>query len=130
MNTQFAQDIASRISQIERHIAVLATLPTPVKHNLGATTLPTVTDDITSGYAKGSRWLTSSGDYRVCYDNSEGAAQWMIFTTSIGGSAADHGSLTGLSDDDHSIYLLADGSRTLSGNLTVTGTVDGVNLSI
>lgn len=39
--------------------------------------------------------------------------------------ASDHGVLTGLGDDDHSQYLLADGSRTLSGNLTVTGTVDG-----
>ena len=39
--------------------------------------------------------------------------------------ATDHGALTGLADDDHTQYLLADGTRTLSGNLVVTGTVDG-----
>ena len=30
----------------------------------------------------------------------------------------DHGSVGGLGDDDHTIYLLADGSRNLTGNLT------------
>src|SRR5690606_30706776 len=48
----------------------------------------------------------------------------------LGGSGVtDHGALTGLSDDDHTQYLLADGSRTLSGNLTITGTVDGRDVS-
>ena len=42
-----------------------------------------------------------------------------------GGGVTDHGALTGLGDDDHTQYLLADGSRTLAGNLTITGTVDG-----
>lgn len=41
------------------------------------------------------------------------------------GGTPDHGTLTGLGDDDHTIYLLADGTRTLAGSLTVTGTVDG-----
>lgn len=42
-----------------------------------------------------------------------------------GGGVSDHGALTGLGDDDHTQYLLADGTRTLAGDLTVTGTVDG-----
>lgn len=33
------------------------------------------------------------------------------------GSSTDHGVLTGLGDDDHSQYLLADGSRDLAGRL-------------
>ena len=50
----------------------------------------------------------------------------------------DHGSLSGLTDDDHTIYLLADGTRNLAGNwnlggynltnggaLTVTSLTDG-----
>lgn len=41
----------------------------------------------------------------------------------------DHGALTGLSDDDHTQYLLADGTRALSGNLTVTGTVNGRDIA-
>lgn len=54
---------------------------------------------------------------------------------SIGG-VTDHGGLTGLSDDDHPQYLLADGSRTITGNLnlgdnniTNVGLVDGVDVS-
>lgn len=42
----------------------------------------------------------------------------------------DHGALGGLSDDDHTIYLKADGTRNLSGNLTVTAgvTIDAVDV--
>lgn len=36
--------------------------------------------------------------------------------TVSGGIVQDHGGLTGLSDDDHTQYLLADGTRGLSGN--------------
>ncbi len=35
-----------------------------------------------------------------------------------GGGVTDHGALAGLGDDDHPHYLLADGSRPLSGNLS------------
>jgi hypothetical protein len=34
-----------------------------------------------------------------------------------GAGVTDHGALTGLSDDDHSQYLLADGSRAMAGDL-------------
>lgn len=43
------------------------------------------------------------------------------FATPSGGSS-DHGALTGLSDDDHTQYLLADGTRALSGGLDFGGT--------
>lgn len=46
-----------------------------------------------------------------------------------GGAGTDHGTLSGLADDDHTQYLLADGTRTLSGNLTITGTVDGRDIA-
>jgi hypothetical protein len=39
----------------------------------------------------------------------DGAAAWQERTA--GGGVTDHGALTGLSDDDHSIYALADGTR-------------------
>lgn len=47
------------------------------------------------------------------------------------GSPGDHGSLTGLGDDDHTQYLLANGGRTLTGNMAVAAgvTIDGVDLS-
>lgn len=48
-----------------------------------------------------------------------------------GGAITDHGALTGLGDDDHTQYLLADGSRDLSGNMSVSAgvTIDGVDVS-
>lgn len=48
-----------------------------------------------------------------------------------GGGVTDHGALTGLADDDHPHYLRADGTRALSGNLSVNAgvTIDGVDLS-
>lgn len=65
------------------------------------------------------------------------ADRWEPVTPSGGGGGAtDHGALTGLADDDHAQYLLADGSRALTGNLNVgsnnitsVGTVDGRDVS-
>ena len=58
------------------------------------------------------------------------------FTSSSQSPSSDHGSLTGLEGDDHTQYLLADGSRSMSGNLnmggnaiTNVGNVDGVDVS-
>lgn len=52
--------------------------------------------------------------------------------TNYGAAAGDHGGLTGLADDDHPQYLLADGSRPMTGPLdlggqaiTSVGNVDG-----
>ena len=70
----------------------------------------------------------SSPSINDIYTENELSWRWDGETWNfISSSAAvtDHSDLTGLSDDDHTQYLLADGSRTLSGNLTVTGTVDG-----
>ncbi len=44
--------------------------------------------------------------------------------TSPSGGVTDHGALTGLADDDHPQYVLANGSRAMTGNLTVTNGSD------
>ena len=48
-----------------------------------------------------------------------GSDQWIderiTLTTAPAGTISDHGNLTGLSDDDHTQYLLVDGSRALAG---------------
>jgi len=44
----------------------------------------------------------------------------------LSGSISDHGSLAGLSDDDHPQYLLADGTRAMTADLD-TGGFDIVN---
>jgi len=43
----------------------------------------------------------------------------------VAGTLTDHGALTGLGDDDHTQYLLADGTRTLSGTFTHDGISSG-----
>jgi len=49
-----------------------------------------------------------------------GGVQWIdrrpIIGNDISGSISDHGNLFGLTDDDHTQYLLANGTRTLSGS--------------
>jgi hypothetical protein len=39
----------------------------------------------------------------------------------VAASAVDHGSLSGLGDDDHNIYSLADGTRAFTGDVEFTG---------
>ncbi|MFW5794822.1 MAG: hypothetical protein ACOCV1_04995 [Bacillota bacterium] len=60
-------------------------------------------------------WADSTDDVLYVYDDA--SSSWV----SIG--VRDHGSLAGLGDDDHEQYLLADGSRDLDGDLTVTGNI-------
>ena len=58
------------------------------------------------------------------------------FASTAASASSDHGSLLGLGDDDHTQYLLEDGSRAMSGNLdmggnnvTNVGIVDGIEVS-
>lgn len=55
-----------------------------------------------------------------------------ITQTIIPSPPLDHSNLLGLSRDDHTQYLLADGSRALSGNMAVDAliTIDGRDLSV
>ena len=46
--------------------------------------------------------------YALTWDNASGA----FVATALSAGVTDHGALTGLSDDDHSQYLLATGART------------------
>ncbi|KKL06671.1 hypothetical protein LCGC14_2593710, partial [marine sediment metagenome] len=41
-------------------------------------------------------------------------------TLSLNQSGVDHGSLGGLGDDDHTQYLLTDGTRDLTGDWTIS----------
>jgi len=49
--------------------------------------------------------------------------------TAIPDPVTDHGSFTGLGDDDHTIYVLADGSRTM-GLLDVTNNIDAGSIVV
>lgn len=80
------------------------------KYNTAASAAPTTGDDTDDGYAVGSRWWDTTNDEEyVCLDASSGAAVWVETT------AADHGALSGLADDDHTQYARTDGTRELTG---------------
>ena len=72
----------------------------------GTTTLKLTNSS--TGYA-----LDATGDARITGDLE-------VTGTLTATVAADHGGLTGLSDDDHTQYLLADGTRALSGKLSLS----------
>ncbi len=61
----------------------------------------------------------TSSDYLIIEDVADSNAKKRITIGNLPSSAADHGALTGLSDDDHTQYSLANGTRAFSG--TVSG---------
>jgi len=65
-------------------------------------------------------------------DSGDNYVDWRTTALAAGVSASDHGSLGGLTDDDHEHYLLADGTRDLTGNMLVDAlvTIDGRDLSV
>lgn len=45
----------------------------------------------------------------------------LVTGTGVGAAVTDHGSLSGLADDDHTQYFLADGTRAMTGNIELDG---------
>ena len=83
--------------------------------------------------------LPHHGDYGVRVDdielqmNIDGTVR--VFGSGSSSQVYDHGNLSGLGGDDHTHYLLADGTRAMSGSLdmggeaiTNVGNVDGVDV--
>jgi hypothetical protein len=92
-----------------------------------------VADTLLGGINTGAGTLTITAEGGVTLNGSVTVPQngwwwakrtalntWQVFT---GGSAgvSDHGALTGLTDDDHTQYLLSSGARALSGDLDAGG---------
>ena len=89
-------------------------------------------DDILNGWILGQgstknvwRTFVTGGNYLLQFNTgSESSPTWttILSVTSAGVvTGIDHGGLSGLSDDDHTQYLLANGSRALAGNWSAGG---------
>lgn len=70
--------------------------------------------------------ITNHGFFiaRLTFQKSAASAATIVnpFTTNLSAAAtADHGNLAGLSDDDHTQYLLANGTRLMTGSITLAG---------
>jgi len=112
----------------ETEIANLAFGVLPLPELLAVGTVIFQTANVYDNVVQGRVVLTSSG------------GEWVDWRTAklrgASGTSNDHGSLAGLSDDDHEQYLLADGTRAMSGSLdmganavTNVGNVDGRDVS-
>lgn len=95
----------------ETEINALAYGTLPLKEIVPVATIIFQTSNAYGNAVKSRTVTTAAGDNYVDWRASNLKAS--------GGSIADHGALAGLADDDHSQYLLADGSRALTGNMAV-----------
>jgi hypothetical protein len=93
------------IQNAEQELIDLGTLPSP---------------EITVLYRLLLRGASGSGTYDCqIYEITD--YRGSSFAGGTASQANDHGTLSGLSDDDHTLYLLANGTRSLTGNWDNTG---------
>ena len=96
---------------------------TVVKCNFGGFTDPGMSDDVTAGYSIGSRWLnTVTNDEFVCLFAGALTAIWKATVIH------DHGTLPGLTDDDHTQYAKLTGRS--GGQVLQGGTASGNRLDL
>lgn len=77
-------------------------------------TTETAIDDVAAA-------LTEGTNITITYD--DGAGTITIDAAGGGGGVTDHGALTGLGDDDHTQYLLADGSRNVTAVMSYSASI-------
>jgi len=94
-----------------------------IKNNYTATVAPTVNNDETEGYSVGSEWIDSAlGDIYRATDVSTGAAVWAdVGAATVGTMAYQDSNAVSITGGTISGIT----SLGVSGNITVTGTVDG-----
>lgn len=90
-----------------------------LKHNYGATSAPSASNDDTQGFSVGSVWVDTSADVAyICVDNATGAAVWVM----LDGSA---GSVTSVALTMPSDYAVSGSPVTSNGTFGVTRNTQG-----
>lgn len=67
------------------------------------------------------QYVKEHGDWTAVASSGEMPAVRVVGGGTGGGGVSDHGSLSGLTDDDHTQYLLINGSRVMTGDLSLSG---------
>jgi microcystin-dependent protein len=109
---QYVNIVAARTGA-ENEINTLAYGTLPLEEMIPVATVIFQTGDGYSNAVKGRTRTTNAGDNYIDWRASGLRPR--------GGSITEHGSLTGLIDDDHTQYLLVDGTRAMTGDLLVDG---------
>jgi hypothetical protein len=76
------------------------------------------------------QYVKEHGDWTAVASSGEMPAVRVVGGGTGGGGVSDHGSLSGLTDDDHTQYLLVNGTRIMTGNLTIGADSDGSDRTI
>lgn len=90
--------------------------------------------DASGSSSAANQFDLADGDYTLAPGNAvaflyvEGLDRWVLPNRPGTGGASDHGALTGLSDDDHSQYLLLNGRAT--GQIAIGGTAANDDLTL
>ena len=98
MNSNVVAALLSRISALEERMNSVSLNAVQPWHNLGAgATAPTVNDDSSLGFGKGSVWVSDTAIY-ICRDSTVGAAVWDDVTggSAFGGDVDDLTTATGV----------------------------------
>lgn len=109
---------------------------TLLKNKLDGTVPPGATDDSNAGYAVGSFWVdTVGGEAYRCVDATPAAAVWLNTTlelSELGGMALQDPASVAITGGTLSniTSLGVIGTLALIGNMTVTGTIDGRDISV
>lgn len=90
--------------------------------------LGTVTDAAPDTLSRDSIEASSNGGNAVDWGGGTKDVFLTVPASQVGGGTSDHGALTGLSDDDHSIYALLAGRS--GGQILIGGTAAGENLTL
>jgi hypothetical protein len=97
----------------------------PVYNNFNGIAGPTVSDDDTLGYSKGSAWIYDS-EYFICIDATNGAAVW----ENIGGAAGILPTATSTKTTDYTVVIGDVGTRIILGSATVANRVFTLDVSL
>lgn len=73
------RDLIKEIERLKREQERISKKAAVAKNNFAATGAPSVTDDVNSGYARGSFWInTSANNCYMCANPAAGAAVWRL----------------------------------------------------